>query len=111
MSETEALSLPGGDRDIEERCRLFQRAWSAGPMPPRLEDFLAGLPPRQTALLLHRLLVIELDRRRGRGDAPTPEGYLDRFPNHRPLVEHAFAEQRPRNEGDTAFQGDLSSEP
>lgn len=60
----------------------------------RIEDLLGDFSGTQRCVLLEHLLGIELELRRGAGEAPVPEEYLERFPDHRAAVEAAFCEQQ-----------------
>src|SRR5437660_1522358 len=94
MSQLESLTSPGGDRRLEELCRLFGQALAAGSPPPRLEDYLdstrgSGQSSGQT-LLLERLLALELYWRRQQGQLPVVTEYLGRFPGHAHAIERVF---------------------
>jgi serine/threonine-protein kinase len=79
---------------VNKVCDRFEAAWAAGGRP-RLEDYLGGTLGWAQAALLPELLALELAYRRARGEAPTPEEYQARFPEHAPLVAAAFAEAPP----------------
>ena len=54
-----------------------------------------AIPPEPFgAVLLEHLLGIELELRRGAGEVPLPDEYLERFPDHRAAVAAAFREQQ-----------------
>jgi hypothetical protein len=57
----------------------FEHAWSLGGTP-RLEDFLPSAPGPGRAGVLLQLVLIDLERRLGRGEVVRVESYLDRFP-------------------------------
>lgn len=72
----------------------FRQAWTAAASraaAPRLEAYLADVPQKERAALLRGLLAIELEHRRRRGEAPTPEEYQGRFPGEVAAVQAAFA--------------------
>jgi predicted Ser/Thr protein kinase len=76
---------------IDAQGEPFEEAWERGERP-RIEDYLAGVSePARTDLLRH-LLVIELQRRRGSGEQPTPEEYRARFPEHSGLIADCLDE-------------------
>jgi tRNA A-37 threonylcarbamoyl transferase component Bud32 len=60
-------------------CDQFEAAWKAGPRP-RLDDFLAKVPPAEWPDLLRELLVLDLDYRRQLGERPTLEQYRSEYP-------------------------------
>jgi len=72
----------------ERVCTRFEAAWRAG-QQPRIEDFLAGAVGAVRTPLLHELVEVEVEYRLGRGEAPSLEEYLGRFPALEPswLVE------------------------
>jgi WD40 repeat protein len=65
-------------REVDLLCRRFAGAWEGGERP-RIEDYLAPLPPGGSPELLLRLIRIEMNLRRRRGEDPRPEDYLGRF--------------------------------
>ena len=72
----------------------FDSAWrrAAGDeQPPRIESALAGVAAEAIPTYLTELLAIELEYRRKRGDLPTVEEYLARFPAQRDLIAAVFA--------------------
>jgi tetratricopeptide (TPR) repeat protein len=75
---------------IDEACDRFEDAWQAGHRP-RLEDYLGGAVGPELAARLRRLLRVELDYRRGRGEAPGKEEYRRAFPDYPQAVDDAFA--------------------
>jgi WD40 repeat protein/tRNA A-37 threonylcarbamoyl transferase component Bud32 len=66
-------------RQIDQVCNHFETAWRSGARP-RIADHLSGWegPPRAT--LLRELVLLDLDYRRGLGEAPAPDDYAKRFP-------------------------------
>jgi hypothetical protein len=73
------------------RLEQFDDAWHRGePIP--LEDLLRGAGGVARDELLRQALGLELDYRRRRGESPTLEGYLRRFPDDPAAVRDAFAE-------------------
>ncbi len=76
--------------DAVEVATRFESAWSRGEAV-RLEFFLRGTSGEQRSQLLARLLPIELDWRRRRGEQPLLETYHRRFPADGPVVAEAFA--------------------
>ena len=76
----------------------FERDWRAG-LRPRLEDQLAGATEPERSVVLHELLVAELDCRRQLGESPDSDEYRARFPSHISVVEAAFAHERSSTEG------------
>jgi tetratricopeptide (TPR) repeat protein/tRNA A-37 threonylcarbamoyl transferase component Bud32 len=67
---------------VDQVCDRFEAAWKdAGTdgAPPRIEEFLEKTPEPERSLLLHQMLLLEVDYRRLRGETPAPEEYERRF--------------------------------
>jgi serine/threonine-protein kinase len=75
---------------IDAVCDRFEREWRAGGRP-RIEEYLAKEAEPTLSVLLHEILLAELDWRRRLGESPEPMEYLGRFPTHASVVEAAFA--------------------
>jgi hypothetical protein len=67
----------------------FEDAVKCGDSPP-LEDYLYGAAGAERDELLLQLLGVELDYRRRRGESPSQEDYLRRFPKNPEVVRDAF---------------------
>jgi serine/threonine protein kinase len=79
---------------IDELCADFERKWQSN-KPPTIESSLAGdISPSERDVLLAELIVLDIDYRRRRGETPTKQGYLDRFPEDSKAIDDAL------NEGD-----------
>jgi eukaryotic-like serine/threonine-protein kinase len=66
---------------LADRLDGFLRAWEAGPEPPGLADFVAGVPQRQRRLVLTELVKADQEQRADRGRTLLRvEAYLDDFP-------------------------------
>jgi WD40 repeat protein len=80
--------------DVQERldaaCARFEQSWKDGPRPP-LEAHLAEVADEYRPALLRELLTIDVEHRRQLGEAPTPDDYRDRFPDHVRLIETLLA--------------------
>ncbi len=75
---------------IDDRCADFERKWQTG-VPPTIEPYLtADVSPIERDVLLAELVVLEVDYRRRRGETPTKQEYLDRFPDHHPVIHDAL---------------------
>ena len=74
---------------IDEACDRYEAGWVVGPRP-KIEEFLDQVVAIERPSLLRELLAIELEIRRERGEAPTAQEYLARFPDHAPLVNDVF---------------------
>jgi serine/threonine protein kinase len=83
----EHLSLSAKQR-VDAVCARFEAAWRDG--RPDMEGFLAGVPEDERPVLLLELLMIELECRRHRGETPTLEEYLARFPAHAAILRIAL---------------------
>ena len=60
-------------------CDQFEAAWKAGTRP-KIDDFLAGVPPAEWPDLLRELLILDLHYRRQLGENPTLEEYRAEYP-------------------------------
>lgn len=78
-------------RRIDAVCDRFEEALQAG-SAPSLEDLVEAVPASQRPALLRALVDLELEYRRARGEEPTPEDYLTRFPHAPEAVLAAFAD-------------------
>ncbi|WP_286178167.1 serine/threonine protein kinase [Rhodopirellula sp. JC639] len=77
---------------IDDRCADFERLWQSD-RPPTIESVLSdNVPDEEQELLLAELVVLEIDYRRRRGDRPTKQEYLDRFPDHVGAIDDALDE-------------------
>jgi serine/threonine protein kinase len=84
----------GIDTWIDAIATPFERAWRAG-RRPRIEDYLAGVEEPRRSLLFEELLRTELQLRRKAGEAPGPEDYQSRFPEHSQMIRELFADAAP----------------
>jgi serine/threonine-protein kinase len=64
---------------LNRLCDRFERAWREG-SSPRIEDYLVQVADAERAELLQELLSLEIHYRRQRGELPTADEYLSRFP-------------------------------
>src|SRR4051812_36542621 len=80
---------------IDDQCDKYEKGWSsdrkAGTLPPRIEDYLAGVRPDLYSDLLRELLCCELDWRREAKETPRLEDYLGRFPHARAILDEFFS--------------------
>lgn len=74
---------------IEEACRRFEAAWKRGE-EPSIEDALGGATGGERAALLRELILLDLDYRRQRGEAPIVDDYRRRLPADLAEVEAVF---------------------
>jgi len=77
--------LPESFTDLDEACDLFEKAWKSD--TPRLEEFLRQSPPEERDAWFHALLEIEVEIRLGRGESPSRDDYVSRFPQQRSTIE------------------------
>lgn len=81
---------------IDDRCAGFEHQWQLNE-PPTIESLLSGdVTDIEREVLLAELVVLEVDYRRRRGDAPTKQEYLDRFPDHAEAISDALNENDKR---------------
>jgi WD40 repeat protein len=77
-----ATPLPELER-TDAVCDRFEAEWARGGRP-RIEDLLDGEEGPARDRLLRELVLVEVECRRTRGEEPTPDEYLRRFPNLSP---------------------------
>jgi serine/threonine protein kinase/formylglycine-generating enzyme required for sulfatase activity/tetratricopeptide (TPR) repeat protein len=82
---------------IDLICDRFEAAWKAG-SHRLIENDLAEVEEKIRPHLLRELLVLEVDLRQKRGDRPTVEAYLVRFPDKEDLVRAAFPTDAPNED-------------
>jgi eukaryotic-like serine/threonine-protein kinase len=70
---------------VDEVCVRFEAAWKAGGWP-RIEDYWRNTPEPEQSSLLKELVTLELVYRQQRGEHPSKEEYLRRFPEHEDLL-------------------------
>ena len=81
---------------IDDLCADFERRWQSDE-PPTIESVLAGhVSPSEREVLLAELIVLDVDYRRRRGDTPTKQEYLDRFPEDSNAIDDALSESDKR---------------
>ncbi|WP_146584258.1 serine/threonine-protein kinase [Posidoniimonas polymericola] len=88
---------------IDDLCADFERAWQAGEPRPieaslPADSTTADSPADEREVLLAELIVLEVDYRRRRGEAPTAEDYLPRFPEAAAAIDDALREVLPAGE-------------
>src|SRR5690348_12819791 len=81
-------------RRVDSLCDRFEAAWKKG-RRPKLECYLAHVPPAAQPELLRELLMLELEYRPQTGQKPEVEEYHGRFPEHRELIDTVFREAIP----------------
>ncbi len=73
-------SLSDADLDrIDLVCDRFQESLQSGP-PPRIEEFVSDASADARSELIRELVDMEVHFRKQRGESPTAEEYLGRFP-------------------------------
>ena len=89
-------TLPNGDslplsalERIDRVCQESEVAWKAGD-EPRIERLLGDARGQERALLLKEFLLLELEYRRRKSEAPAISQYQDRFPQDGILLEEVF---------------------
>ena len=87
--------LPSGDASrLERLCREFEEVCKKNG-PPRIEEYLDGVSPRERRPLFRELLGLELAYRRKNGEQTFAAMYLERFPDETDLVRAEFVETTP----------------
>ncbi|MCA9232877.1 MAG: protein kinase [Planctomycetales bacterium] len=70
---------------IRQLCVDFSDEWEQG-KSPRIEDYLLRQPEEQRNVLLRNLLEIETEHRRRRGDEPSANEWIRRFPGYQAMI-------------------------
>src|SRR5271155_1243453 len=95
-------SLPVASlRAIDKICSQFEHAWIAGGAP-RMEDYYKLVSGSEFPVLFRELLILDLEYRRRRGESPTPDDYVKRFPHQPALVSEAWLEIQKRSQQPSA---------
>jgi eukaryotic-like serine/threonine-protein kinase len=75
---------------IDDLCASFERKWQSNE-PPAIESVIINdFSLIERDVLLAELVVLDIDYRRRRGEMPTKQEYLDRFPNHSKAIDDAL---------------------
>ncbi len=74
---------------IDRVCLAFEAAWKSSGEPP-IEEHLAGVAEPERSALLRELLLLDVDYRRRRGEAPAPGIYCRRFPADGAVIDEVF---------------------
>ena len=81
---------------IDDLCADFERKWQSDERPT-IESVLSGdFTDVERDVLLAELVVLEIDYRRRRGESPTKQDYLDRFPEHTKAINDALIDNDKR---------------
>ncbi len=84
---------------IDDLCSGFEQNW-LNDTPVSIESLLDSEPPSvERAVLLAELVVLEVDYRRNRGEKPTEQEYLDRFPEDAKAIQDAYRDSKPKSNG------------
>lgn len=77
---------------IDDLCAEFEKKWQTKE-PLSIESLLAAeISPIERDALLAELIVLEVDYRRRRGETPSEQEYLDRFPDDAKAIHDAYNE-------------------
>jgi serine/threonine protein kinase len=77
---------------IDDLCAEFERQWQTNEAPS-IESVLGGdVSPIERDALLAELIVLDIDYRRRRGETPTEQEYIDRFPEDAKAIGDALKE-------------------
>ena len=82
-------ALSGDESWVDDFALQFDQAWRSGTQP-RIEDYLVSVAEPRRGLLLGELVRVERQRRRGRGEDPSPAEYHRRFPDDAPVIDAAL---------------------
>ncbi len=77
---------------IDDLCAEFERQWRTNEAPS-IESVLGGdVSPIERDVLLAELIVLDIDYRRRRGEIPTEQEYINRFPEDARVIKDALKE-------------------
>ncbi|MCA9138065.1 MAG: protein kinase [Planctomycetales bacterium] len=77
--------------EIQSICREFRKRLKAG-QSASIDEYLARIDDSARATLFQNLLHLDIEFRRRRGDVPSSEDYIDRFPQFAGLIRQALFE-------------------
>jgi serine/threonine-protein kinase len=81
---------------IDDLCAEFERKWQTDDSL-KIESLISEVDsPTERETLLAELIVLDIDYRRRRGEKPTKQEYLDRFPENTDAVSDAFNDDEKR---------------
>jgi len=83
---------------IDDLCAKFERQWQVD-QPPTIESTVGGagdLSGVERDVLLAELVVLDVDYRRRRGETPSKQEYLERFPDNATAISDALTENERR---------------
>jgi serine/threonine-protein kinase len=93
------LSLIDAER-VDAACDRFETAWRSGEWPC-IEAYLDSVVEPARTILLHELLKLEVELRRGVGEHPAAQEYRVRFPEHASAIHELFERERIEEQGET----------
>lgn len=83
---------------IDDQCAEFERLWQIG-KSPSIESFLVSatsisedVTETERETLLAELIVLDIDYRRRRGEKPSSEEYLKRFPKEQAAIQDVLVD-------------------
>lgn len=94
---------------VDECCEQFERRWQES-KPESIEPLLSGWHGLERRALLRELLAIDLEYRRGRGEAVSPEALKSRFAGDEDIVDLVLSET-PIDGSEDGFPPFLSDHP
>jgi hypothetical protein len=80
--------------DVAQVLAQFVAAWENGERP-RIQDFVSRVEEPQRAELAPRLLSVEIQERKKRGENPTRWDYYPVLPHFRAAIDRAFLPPEP----------------
>ena len=82
------------EHSLEDRVALIHEAFEKALQsdePARIENFIEDLPDEERSSVLPELIAVEVEFRMNRGDSPSPDDYLARFPQASTEIDLAFS--------------------
>jgi eukaryotic-like serine/threonine-protein kinase len=81
---------------IDDLCAEFERKWRSNDAPAIESVLDQDISSVERDVLLAELIVLDVDYRRRRGETPTEQEYLDRFPDDAKAINDALNEDGKR---------------
>lgn len=75
---------------IDDLCADFERRWQSNERPTIESVLPVDVSQLERDVLLTELVVLDIDYRRRRGEAPTKQEYLQRFPDCSEVIKEAL---------------------
>ena len=98
MNERLAKTLDreiSGFEKVDSLCQSFRQQWASASdsaLRPAIQGYVEQVTEEAQPTLLRNLLNVEIQRRRGLGEQPSANEYIEQFPQHTAVIRQAFLE-------------------